>query len=626
MRRTLLSLCPALVLVLLLACAGTAAAEPLEGEGGGTWQLEQPAPPPPSQPGVAPAPAPVGLGRVGDIEFAPGMTNRGALITAGNPPTVPAGVWEFNGVSWHELASVCGGSEGRIVWAGPEEFWTISDGRPGQATSEKVVPPITENTLCRFSNPGHAGEPLRVMESFAAPAFEADSYQRMYAGACLNQNPDDCWFAGEPLPAESVQTGAFHLHWNGSSLLEEPYPGEGHPVRSMQSFEGRIYESVKIREGDRTEIEGEPAPLHAINPEGASPLFEPIFEAPLYGAGELPAALDFLHLSAAESGLWGAAGPQATPAGSEPGQLTIVRLFAGGWRQILGPEQPAAPGSQPIPGGETVSAFAAEPGSEDAWVGLDGIDDYEKATAIDGESSLTEHAQLARVSAAGLFQLEELPARTGNVAGLGAALALTCPSVHDCWMATTQGWIFHLATAQELQEKQAEVTRDRDPAFETLITERPKDKGLPEEVPTALPEDDSGLLGELTHPVVPKEHTAKAEATRVTVPLLSKLHARLVHGTTLELRFHLAVKARIKLIARRKQHVVAATGERTYRAGNRSLQLRLNRAQWPTKLQLHTHALAPLPTVSLTQSSETTVTTSLAFPDDGPQALSGLLP
>ena len=59
-------------------------------------------------------PAPIGLGRIGDIEFAPGMPNRGALITAGNPPTIPAGVWEFNGVSWHELSTVCGASDGRI--------------------------------------------------------------------------------------------------------------------------------------------------------------------------------------------------------------------------------------------------------------------------------------------------------------------------------------------------------------------------------------------------------------------------------------------------------------------------------------------------------------------------------
>ena len=157
----------------------------LEDDGGASWRLEQPRRRPPP-PGVAEAPVPIGLGRIGDIEFAPGMTNRGALITSGNPPTIPPGVWEYNGVAWHELSTVCGASDGRIVWAGPEEFWTISDGRPGQAANANgAVPPLRDNTLCRFSNPGHSGEPLRVMESFAFPAFEADSYQAMNAGACL---------------------------------------------------------------------------------------------------------------------------------------------------------------------------------------------------------------------------------------------------------------------------------------------------------------------------------------------------------------------------------------------------------------------------------------------------------
>ena len=36
---------------------------------------------------------------MGDIEFwAP---NRGLLITAGDPPTVPPGIWVYNGAGWH---------------------------------------------------------------------------------------------------------------------------------------------------------------------------------------------------------------------------------------------------------------------------------------------------------------------------------------------------------------------------------------------------------------------------------------------------------------------------------------------------------------------------------------------
>src|SRR6202043_2548979 len=99
----------------LSATAPAAQAEP-------KWQLQQPSPP--LQPGESPKESEerprIGLGKIGDIEFwAP---NRGVLITAGNPPTVAPGVWAFNGQSWHQLSTVCGGADGRIAWAGPDEF------------------------------------------------------------------------------------------------------------------------------------------------------------------------------------------------------------------------------------------------------------------------------------------------------------------------------------------------------------------------------------------------------------------------------------------------------------------------------------------------------------------------
>ncbi len=84
--------------------------------------------------------------------------------------------------------------------------------------------------------------------------------------------------------------------------------------------------------------------------------------------------------------------------------------------------------------------------------------------------------------------------------------------------------------------------------------------------------------------------------------LLTDLHSRLVHGTTLELRFHLAVKARVRLLAKRRKKVVASTPTRTLAAGNRKLLLRLNPHDWPTKLSLQTHALAPLPTTTVKEA------------------------
>ena len=41
---------------------------------------------------------------------------------------------------------------------------------------------------------------------------------------------------------------------------------------------------------------------------------------------------------------------------------------------------------------------------------------------------------------------------------------------------------------------------------------------------------------------------------------------------------------------------------RTLAAGNRKLLLRLNRSEWPTKLSLQTHALAPLPTTTVKEA------------------------
>jgi len=78
-----------LSLIVVFAAATPAAAQEA------TWRLEQP-PPPPPPPGVSESSLPIPLGEIGDIEFwAP---NRGLLITRGNEPTIPAGVWAYNGV------------------------------------------------------------------------------------------------------------------------------------------------------------------------------------------------------------------------------------------------------------------------------------------------------------------------------------------------------------------------------------------------------------------------------------------------------------------------------------------------------------------------------------------------
>ncbi len=596
---------PALALVLAVAFAlalgatlpavGDAApcATPggLEDDGCASWQLEQPAPPPPP-PGVQGSSTPIGLGKIGDIEFwapagGPPQVNRGLLITAGNPPTVPPGLWAYNGKVWHELSTVCGATDGRVAWAGPEEFWTVSDGRPGQVASGLGgIPPLEDNTLCHFAGG-------QVIASYAHPAFQPDSYQAMHAAGCIfapgAQTSSDCWFAGDPLP--EPQIGAFQLHWNGSSLEAEPYPAEGHAIEDMRSFEEHLYESVRVSPGDRvTEEQLETPVVHRINPEGVQPAFQPERGLPL-SVGEEPNPLDYLQLTTADGALWAAAGGGAEGGG----QVTVLRRAGGQWSQLLGPA--TNPSGEKLFGEEVVSAFAAEPGTGSAWLGLDSRSDARKP-------SPTASAVVARISAEGKITDEQtLPSSTEIEAGIGpkgAVAKIACPAPEDCWLTTTQGWLFHLSTPAGRAVEEA--APDTDLAFANLITFRPHDEGLLQVPPDAPPPDTSGLVEE-----PPPYGGAFAESStasikqKISVALLSHLHSRLLHGDTLELRFHLAVKARVRLLAKRHKQLVASTPMRTLAAGNRELLLGLNPHSWPTKLDLQTHALAPLPTVTVNQ-------------------------
>jgi len=610
--RRVLELLLVLSSLALLLGAGAAAAQPLPDDGGAEWRLEQPeAPEPP--PGVERPKWLVGLGRVGDIEFE--APNRGAMITAGNGSTVSAGVWLYNGQRWRELATVCGATDGRIAWAGPDEFWTVSDGRPGQApNSQGILPPLEDDTLCHFAvNP--ASHRFEVVASYATLGFQSTSYQAMHGAACLAQN--DCWFGGDPLPEPGL--GAFQLHWNGSTVTREPFPQEGHAVGEMRPFEGSIYESVKLREQDRVlKQSGSLPPLHRIaQSETGESLFEPIASTtvPLYGPSEPPFYLDALRLGTDQEALWAAAGPsQELPEGShlEQPAVTITRYskmqYSAGlgefleepeasWTQVVGPE--TSPTGEQQFGAETVvTSIAGEPGTHGAWVGLDSLEDQQ---VVRGTAS----AQLARVGAEGSVSDKlTLPEAGGPVGPKGAAAHLTCPAVHDCWLVTTGGWLFHLSVAGESPGLPGDPAFAEEPG-EVPIAIRPADEGIPQTQPDTPPEDDSGL-GERPETPAP-EPPPKAKPATVTLPLLTRVHSRLIHGSTLELSFHLAVKARIQLIAKRKQTVVASTKRVVLKAGNRSIRLRLDARRWPTKLNLQTHALAPLPTKTLNESNTNVV-------------------
>lgn len=613
-RGATLALLSAVVLVSAALIAPVARAAPLANDGNAEWQVEQPFPPAPS--GAETSEAPVSLGRIGDIEFY--EPNRGALITSGNGGSVKPGVWFYDGAKWMELAEECGATDGRIAWVGPDEFWTVSDGRPGQAVASTIRPPLEDNTLCHFAPGAPDAEEHRHIEivgSYGSVPFLGTSYQAMHAAGCLSSL--DCWFGGDPLP--EPQIGAFMLNWNGAGLAPQPFLPEGRPVWDMVTYEGRLYESMRLHKGDRVVSEeqfpptlrsikagvsGEESPFDSVQPENSL----------LYSGTEFATALDYLRLSTVDGALWAAAGAQVPnpPSGSRRAGVTILRKPSGGeWQSVLGPrpgedEELPPPGQVAFPE-DVLNSIGAEPGTSSAWVALENEENVLSHNPLD-------RASVARVTATGeISDRLELPLPQDPHGPLGAAQRVVCPAEHDCWATTVDGWLLHLAT--EAERKEPSVLAD--PVFSEIeagkpIAFRPPDAGVPQETPDVVPENDSGestftRSEELVKP-------PRAEPAKVPVPLITHLRTRVVHRTQLVLSFHLAVKAKVRLKALRRGKVVAQTAMRTLGAGNRSLTLRLNPKRWPQHLKLQTHALAPLPTQTSASPTVGAISTSFVAP------------
>lgn len=552
----LLQLTAVVLIGLILALPAAAA----RAEG---WHSAQPLPPPAPE-GETSIGVPVALGHIGQISFwAP---NRGLLITAGNE-TIPAGLYYYNGVFWRELSTVCGGAEGRIAWAGENDFWTISNQQTGQQSGAGGNSELEKAnlSLCHFE-PGPSGK-LEVVASYAEPIGVPGSYHHMFAAAC--SEADNCWFGGETLPA-GLNSGAFHLHWNGQTVtplpsLETVEPRLEDPpytVRSMVFYRGHFYESVQLEQG----ASSSQSPIHKIVEGSSNPFVPLIVEGPpaesLQAEGErepfIYAGEGALQFSADSTQLWAAAGSTALLL-SPKGQFQQIRL-----------EDPTGA----LAGG--IAGVAAEPGGEAAWA------------SIGGESSSTAPARVARIGAGGTVGAQDqLPEAGEGLARKGAAGAIACPAQNDCWVATSQGWLFHLG---------GDYPEDDDPYFEGLIAYRPPDASIPFEAPETFPEDDSGDNPPSIPPPAALPAPAKAQPTAHEA-LFSDVKTKLVKRTTLMLTFTLATKSHVKLVALRKQRAVAATKALVLAGGRHTLRLRLRRKAWPTKLDLQVKAIGPVPLV-----------------------------
>jgi hypothetical protein len=532
----------ALAIAALLATTATAlvplparAAEPI-------WRLEQPPPPP----GV---PFKIPLGVPGDLSF--WEPNRGLLTVEGNT-TIPRGIFSWDGQSWHQLATVCGGpgDTARIAWAGPTEFWVVSE--PSLPRSGSGL------ALCRFKDG-------QVVGSWSTRVDAADPFHQMMSATC--SGPADCWFGG--IGAEDTlgeRRGAFHLHWNGTGL-ETVYGPQGRGVSDMQFHDGELFESTLVGRSpenrtdqvDLAEPESPPRLIHRIEDGAfASDLFLP---APPDGAFPDEGS-ELLALDSDDTDLWAvgggaASGPAAPQGGAVERPPLAARLVDGEFEEVSLPD-----------------VF----GSTDRFGDVAAIPDSGEAMAtvvpFAERRSTNSKAIVARIEPDGTTTLTRLPA---SGAGRGSAARIACPAANECWLVTWAGWLFHYSDGTPL-------ARDTDPAFQGTIEFRPNESAE-QFIPDRLPVDDSQLFAPPPLELTP--NAVKRAKVRRLPPLLRRVRSEL-HGLRLTVSFTLTRRARVQLLAKRGGRTVARTPARLLVPGRRSLELQLSRDRYPTKLAFRT--------------------------------------
>lgn len=493
-----------------------------------------------------PAPVPPGgkygtpPGYVSDLQFwAP---NRGLMAVAGNA-SVTEGLYAWNGQTWHQLSTVCGGGRAaRIAWAGPTEFWVLS--RPSLPREQTAG-----LALCHFKDGA-------VVGSYSTPADAEDPFRPMVAAAC--NGPSDCWFGGPyALDGLGRRGGAFHLHWDGTAL-RTVYGPQGRAVSDLLSAGGKWYESVSLGpqrdQPDAAVVLAEPEPqahlLHHL--DGG------VFAVDPFVATQ-PADTELLALAADGADVWAAGGGVSRDGAPAHRVPLLARAVAGG------AFQEAALDPSPLSDTLAFVDVAPVPGTATAWTAL------AESTSFAGESS---QPTVARVDAAtGAVAVETLSA-----AAKGAVTRVACPAANDCWAATATGALYRLTGAPS-------YPADADPAFQGTITVRP-DEAAEQAIPDDVPQDDSGLAVPPVdlYPDLPGD-VSGASCDRLPA-LLTKVKSK-VSGRkkpVLRVSFRVARTAKVGMTASRKGKVVARAKLRRLYKGDRAVTLALSRKRWPTKL------------------------------------------
>jgi hypothetical protein len=531
----------AAIAALVALAPAPAAAEPI-------WRLEQPPPP-------AGAPFKVPLGAPGDLEFwAP---NRGLLSIEGNA-TIPRGLYSWNGREWHQLATVCGGpgDTARIAWAGPTEFWVVSE--PSEPRRGSGL------ALCRFKDGAVAG-------SWSTRVDAADPFRQMQSAAC--NGPNECWFGGiGSQDALGERVGAFHLHWDGADL-EIVYGPQGRSVSDIEFHAGKLYESVLVGRSpenradavDLAEPELEPRLIHRVGPGFLNDPFLPasLPEVPEDGS-------ELLALDSREGHLWAvgggaASGPSAPAEGAVARPPLAARLVGSAFEEVPLDAPPESFGPT-----DRLGDVAVIPGS--------GGDALATVVPFAERRSANSKATVARIEPDGATALTRLPLAG---AGRGSAARVECPAPEECWMVTWAGWIFRYSDGGALP-------LDTEPAFAGTIEFRPNESAE-QFIPDRLPVDDSQLFAPPPLEPDPTAPPAGGKVRRLP-PLLKKIRSQL-RGLVLTVRFTVTRRAKVALLAKRRGRTVARTPRRALAPGRRKLSLRLSRDRYPTRLAFRASAV-----------------------------------
>ncbi len=482
--------------------------------------------------------------------------NEGLLSVEGNA-VVANGLFFWNGRDWHQLSTVCGGSgeASRIAWAGPDEFWTITEPSEPRVGSGLA--------LCHFKDGV-------VVGSYSTAFQSPDPFRPMDAAAC--DGPNDCWFAGIGSEDPSGQRiGAFHLHWDGTNLISS-YQPQGRGVSGLAFFDGTFYEStfVGTQAGDTID----PVTLGTPEPDGPI-LIHKLVDGTFTDANFLPFPYpgvpnDGTELLSAKSDggeLWlsgggAASGPAPPKEGSVASPPVAVR-FAGSFLQQV-PIDTSLFGSE-----DRFVDVSPAPGMEAAWVA---------DQPYSQRGSSTAKAKVALIGASGATTLDTLPI---SGPGRGSAQVIAATGSEEAWMATSAGWLFHYTNGTVLPE-------DSDPNWASTITQRPNES-VAQFVSDTPPADDSQLFA--PPPVAVEQATTLETPVPEIIPALLKDIKVSRHGLTVTVSFQLTRLADVQLVAKLHGKAIARTAKKRLKAGKHALKLSFSAKRWPTGLSFKTKEL-----------------------------------